>query len=535
MLNATVELFTSEYFFIKAILGKYLEDGKKLFKALSKIFLIPESEVEKLYRLSENDTAKAIATDNDFMQYQRIRKYAEMTGSDREGNAEWEEIARIKGNAILIAQNSNLIPDADASRNVVYTCLSSASAAGLVSAIRVTGILQCEGIFLGKNESAGVKALSKSADWNDGVSILALLHYCKGARKFNMARLRQTVENTPFEELYIAAVKSYGEADKEIEEVKLLEKAFNSGMLKREVCDPKYARILNSPALYVRDKEKAVFSLNKEQLCAISDLPLKLSHAKTLSGGGVADTALNREAEISAISRALKNGDLRGLPSFRPPCLSSDSKYVLNIYARALGADNGDTHVETIDVAELGEYEFEPTPNNIFVRSIDEDKDNRFLLFFFGEISERKADAVKSFLQSSRRAKFHLNSPSVTLDLSAVLPVCFSDERNTKWLRQYCDEIKLEKVSPDEMPAAIADVSESIRKLYGVGAIEFTEEVSGVFRGFDIDTAERLLDCAVRARREKGATVTLSREMLKECAGDDEKQTIGFGGNSNGR
>lgn len=534
MLNATVELFMSEYFFIKAILGKYLSDSEKLFKALSKIFLIPEGEAEKLYSLSENDTASAIATDNDFMQYQRIRKYTEITGSDRVVNDEWEEVARIKGNAILIAQNSNLILDADASRNVVYTCLSSAAAAGLVGAIRVFGILQCEGIFLGKNEKAGVKALSKSADWNDSVSILALLHYCGDARKFNMARLRQTVENTPFEELHKTAVKIHGEAGPSVQEVKLLDKAFNSGMLKREVCDPKYARILNSPALSVKDKEKAVFSLNKELLCAISDLPLKLSHGKT-SVEACGAAALMREKEISAISRALKNSDLRGLPTFRPLCLSCDSNYVLETYARAIGGDSEVTHVELIDVAELGEYEFEPTPNNIFVRSIDEDKDNRFLLFFRGEISERKIDAVKSFLQSSRRAKFHLNSPSVTLDLSAVLPVCFSDERNAKWLKQYCDEIKLSKVSSEEMPVAIADVLENVRKLYGVGTIEFTEEISEVFKGFDIDTAERLIDCAVLARRERGASVTLSRDILKESAGDNEKQTIGFGGNTNGR
>ena len=538
MLNATIELFMSEYFLIKAVLGKYLDSSEKLFRALGKIFLIPDGEIEKLYRLSENKTAKAITTDKEFMQYQRMQKYSQLIGTATVSNAEWEEVARIKGNAILIAQNHNLMLDADASRNVVYTCLSSAATSGIVNAIRIMGILQCEGIFLSKNREVGVKTLSKAADWNDSVSTLALLHYCKDTRMFNMARLRQEVENTPFEELYLIAVSKYGEvAACEIEEVKLLNKSFNSSVLKRETYDPKYARILNGNALYIKDKEKAVFTLNKEQLCAISELPLKLSRERitAVDVGSIQNTAVKRDAETALITRALKNSDLRGLSSYRPLCLCCDSKYVLDMYARAMSAKNSDVHIEVIDVAELVEYDFEPTPNNIFVRSIDEDRDNRFLLFFCGEISERKIDAVKSFLQSSRRAKFHLNSPSVTLNLSAVLPVCFCDGQNAKWLKPYCDEVLLGEVTAEELFEAIKDILTIKQKLYGVGSIGFNGDIAEIFKGCDIDTAERLIDAAVRARREKGADIILTREILQEYAGDSNKQTIGFGGGSHGR
>ena len=524
----------SEYFLIKAVLGKYLEDGKKLFSALGKIFLIPEEEVEKLYLLSENETAKSINTEQDFMQYQRILKYSRLTGTESTRNAEWEEIARIKGNAILLAQSHKLLAEADMARNAVYTCLSAAATAGSVSALKITGILQCEGIFLNKNTKAGVKTLSKAADWNDIVSTLALLRYCKDTSEYNMSRLRQEVANTPFEELYETAAKKFGSADAFIEEIKLLEKAFNSGVLKREVYEPKYARILNSRALYIKDKERAVLTLNKEFLCAISELPLKLSHERTsvTDGCGLQNSSVKREGEISAISRALKNSDLRHLASYRPVCLCCESKYVLNMYSRAVKKQTAETHVEIIDIAELSDYDFEPTPNNIFVRSIDEDRDNRLLLFFYGDIPERKIEAVKNILQSSKRAKFHLFSPNVTLNLSAVLPVCFCDEQNAKWLKAYCDEIKLAPVSATELPVAVRDILERKQKLYGVGAIELDGEAGEIFKGYDIDTAEGLIDAAVRARRERGATITLSRDILREYESDRER-TIGFGGNDN--
>ena len=533
MLNATVELFLSEYFLFKAVLGKYCESSGDLFCALCKIFMIPESEAEILFGLAENETAKAITTDKDFMQYQRIQKYAEMIGTKVESNAEWEEVVRIKGNSLHVASHLNLVLDADSSRNVVYNCLISAATSGTVSAIRIMGILQCEGIFLKRNRKEGIKTLSKASDWNDSVSTLALLHYCKDTREFNMARLKQEVKNTPFEELYQVAAKKYGEAGMlEIEEVRLLNKSFNSGVLKRDAYDPKYARILNSLALYIRDKEKAVFSLNKEQLTAISELPLKLSQERAdnfdiriLDG-----TPLKRDAETSAIARALKNSDLRELPTFRPLCLICDDIYILNMYAKAIGREEENTHVELIDVSALEDYDFEPTPNNVFIRSIDEDKDNRFLLFFHGEIPEKKIEAVKSILLSSRRAKFHLHSPNVTLNLSAVLPVCFCDEQNAKWLKSCCDEIRLSTVTAEELSLAVNDILLFKQKLYGLGSVVLTDDAYEALKEYDIDTAEKLIDSAVRAHRERGAKIVLSREMLQEHTVTDTNQIIGFGG-----
>lgn len=320
-------------------------------------------------------------------------------------------------------------------------------------------------------------------------------------------------------------------------EIKLLYKAFGSGVLKREGYDPKYARILNSKALYIKDKEKAVFTQNKEQLSVIGDLPLKLSHENitAIDVDAVEKVAIKREVETTAVVRALKNSDLRELPSYRPLCICSDSKYILNTYAKAIATKSKAAHVEMIDVGELIEYDFEPTPNNIFVRSIDEDKDNRFLLFFHGEISEKKIDAVKSILQSGRRAKFHLNSPSVTLNLGAVLPICFCDKQNAQALEPYCDIVRLAPITTDELPSAIKEILVSKEQMYGVGKIKLSGEVGEVFDGYDIDAVEKLIDAAVRARREKGAKITLSRDILQSYATENDRPRIGFGGLTNGR
>lgn len=470
MLNAMVELFMSEYFLMRAVLGKNLEDGEGLFRTLGKIFLIPETDIGKLYTLSENKTAKSITTEKEFMQHKRMQKYALLIGSANKTNAEWEEVARIKGNAILAAQSCKLLPDADASGSVVFNCLTSASNSGVVCALRMTGVFQCEGIFLNKDEKAGVKKLSKSADWNDCVSTLALLRYRKDTRKYDMERLRREVEGSPLEEIYRKAAEEYGAAENlKPENVKLLERSFSAGILKREKYEHNYARILNSPILYSKDKEKALLTQSKDQICAISDLPLKLSQDKisAVELTNVRQAAIQRANETETVALALKNTDLRQLPSYRPLCFSCQSRYVLNMYAKMLNSKESKTHFEVIDVAESEEYDFEPNTNNIFVRGIDEDKENCLLLFLCGEISETKTEAVKNILQSARRAKFHLTSPSVTLNLSAVLPICFSDEQNTKWLKTYCDEIGLCPVTAEELSAAVRDILSDRQKSTG--------------------------------------------------------------------
>lgn len=539
MINATVELFMTEYFLIKAVLGKFLDNGENLFRALSKVFLISEKEVKALYALAENEIAREITTEGEFMQHQRLLKYSRLVGSHEQVNSEWEEVVSIKGNAILLAQSHGLISDADVSRNALYERLSAAITVGKICALRVVGILQCEGIFFDKNPKAGIKKLLKAADWNDGLSTLALLSYSEKNREFNMARLRLEVEDAPFASLYQTAVEYYGvKGDTaDVSLVKLLEKVFASGGLKRDTYDSNFARILLSKAISLKEKEKAVFSPNKELQSLIGDLPLKLSHENVVAVdvSCLDETALRREAERTEISRALSNADLRGLVGYRPLCLCCDSKYILTMYAQALMAKSANAHVEIIDVAELPDYDFEPTKDNIFLRGIDEDKDNRLFLFCYGTISERKMDALKRLLQTSRRAKFHLNNIGVTLDLSAVLPICFCDKQNEHMLKPYCDLIQLAPVSQEETSCAIQDVLAAKQKLYGVGTIRLECDIMSIIGRNDIDLAEKLIDVAVRAQRVKGADITLTKAILERLMDDNNRPRIGFGGEIYGK
>lgn len=538
MWNSNVEMFLSQYFLFKSVLGQYLTERKKLFYALSEICMISATEVDELYNLAENEIVEGITGESEYKRHQRIQKYCKLVGITSSNNPEEEELIRIKGNAFIVAKSYNMISEPGASGNMVYSCLLSAVASGTILAMQMMGILQCEGIFLEKDIESGISYLSKAADWNDNIGTLALLYYSEENRSYNMNRLHYATRSTPFSKLYNIATQKYGiSCDEEIEEVILLNKAFDAGVIRRTVYDSNYARIIYSKALCGKDKERVIFSQNKELLSIVSDLPINmtLNNNTTTEFSSVQQLPLKRENEVDSVIRSLKNSDFRASSFYRPLCLCCESKYILNLYANALAENNKSIHIEKIDVGALSEYDFEPTYNNIFIRSVEENKDNRFLMFFYGEISERKMDSVKKILQGTMRTKFHLINPGITLNMEAVLPICFCEKQNVDLLKPYCDVVMLSTVNNNEFSSAIEDIFVNKEKLYGVRSIKLNEKIDYIFKGYDIDTAENLIDAAVRGRRKSGADITLSRDILREYIQENSKPVIGFGGTANGR
>lgn len=532
MANIVIEMFLGEYFLFQAILGKFLGAGKNFFIALGKTFLLSDDKLEELYILAENRTVQDITSEKDFKQFMRINKYSQLAGINLKHSRECVEVVEVKGVALSVAENLHLKPETQASRNAVYAALTMAADAGSVHALRIMGILLCEGIFLDKNLSAGIQKLEKTADWNDKVSLLALLRYSDKNRRYNISRLYTMVKDTPYSSLYEAAATHYQtEGSIEIKQIQILEKAFNSSVLKREQLEPRYARVLTASAIKTKDKAKAVLTESKELISIIADLPVKLSPEISarpdLSALGM--LPLVRKEEQSKIERSIGNSDVRKSNTYRPLCICSDSSFLLNMYAEAISGIRGKIHFERIDVADLTAHDFEPSPNNIFVRCVNEDKDNCFLIFFKGNTDRVALDAVKNFLQSGKRAKFHLASPNITLDLGSVLPVCFCDRDNLEYLSPYCDVLCIADVKDEELKPAVGSMLAGKSMLYGMENIELAKDAYELLYGRDVDGIEQVLDRAIRAYRVKDGKIVLTRDMLEGYLTENKFTRMGFG------
>jgi hypothetical protein len=529
-MNSIIEMFLSEYFFVGAILGKYLDDSKKLFFGLGKMFYIPNDQLDNLYAKTEEPKVKNIVTEKDFALYLRIKKYSQLFDVTFKENIDIDEMVTIKGNALTKAVNLKLASANNISHNNLYATLTTFADSGIVDAIRVLGILQCEGIFVDKNLPIGIGNLTKAANWNDIKSVVALLNYDAESKEYNLNRLHMLIKDTPFFGLYEQAVKGLnGFKPKEIKETKLLRKAFNATVLKREICEPKYARVLCSKAISLHDKEKAFFSPSKELITAIADLPLKVAQIEpTRDLSWLANVALCRKGEQAKIAANL-GYNIRS-SAYRTLDLCSNSVYLLKMYARAI-QNLTDVNVECINVSDLASYDLEPTANNIFIRSVDEDKPNIFLIYMLGDIPEQITENIKGFLQTEKRSKFHLSVPNVTIDLGNVLPIVLCDKSNSKNLADICDTVVLADISQKELPDLIDDIVESKKCEYGIADIKWSNDVINCLCNMSADNIEKCIDKAIRAEALQSGEVQLDKDILTKYKDTDKMcGCIGFGG-----
>lgn len=535
MFNTITNLFLHTYFMFESVAGKLVGNSRLLFDKLYSAFLLPETEREKLFAATQAEVVREIETYGNYAQICRIQKLSAHT--DLDGiPVELREIIAVKGSALKTLKQNGHDKQVDETETSVCNFLNDTANEGLVSSLYILGFLQCEGMFISKNEKLGRKNLNKAAVWNSVEGILLALAYDESNRQKNLDRLYTITCGTIYDGISNSAQKAYLLREAKLApENKLLKKAFGAAILKSDVYVSQYARFIFSDVLSFKDKERALFSGHREVVSETADLPLKL-HCESLAfaPAAIRELPLKREVEQDKICNIISYADMRSDPAFRPLCVHCDSNYLLDLHVAAIGKAFPSAHIERIDVADLVEYDFEPTKNNVFVRSCDEDKQNVFIITCKGELRVGALNAVKNFLQSDKRKKFRLQHPGVEIDLSAVLPVCFCDKQNVAALKPYCDVVTIAAVNATEKYRLVSYVLHEKSTLYNVADLQMDAEAKDALMSYSIDNVERVLDRTLRYNRGLNCA-TLTAELLKEFSGGDSCATnkYGFGGAGN--
>ena len=533
MFNVLTESFLFQYFLTQALLGEF-NDGKNLFRVLGKIFCITDDEISSLFNLTQSGAVSEISTEEGFKRYKRIKQYNALVGNASGYTKDEELLIAIKGNAIVSAVKYGLDAGREATLTQVADKLLSGAENGNIAALRLVGILKCEGMLVEKDIVGGVAQLTKAMRWGDVCATLAMFTY-SDVDKFQLFKvLNASVKNTPFEFLPKTVADFYGViAEGCDEEVSLVRRAINANRLNKDTFDPMYARLIFSEAIGIKDKERIVFSENKETVSEACDLPLHLKYGDiSLDEEAIGGVPLNRQDEFEGVITGLYSSDLRTLDAFRPMCLSCDSDYVTERYLSAIERALPTAHIERIVVGELREYDLQPTKNNVFVRGLDERSNNVWLLIFKGEISEGVIEAVTAVLRSEKRRKFQLYHPTVCLDLSSVLPICICDGENAAKLKNLVELIPLASVNSAEKPDAIGEVVERKRTDYSFGKVTLTSEVVERLCAMPVESAEKVLDKVLRQNRRKSLILNIDMDIVKPHLDRAMRanNTYGFGG-----
>ena len=536
MFNNVTELFLSEYFLVDKIAGKLINNSRLLFDKLACSFLLCDEDKDALYALTQRQEVREAATYSDYAQICRIQKYAELTDCSCDLPEDTQQIITIKGNALRKVKQFDMDTLAEKTDATICKRITDSANSGVILSLRALGFLQCEGLYEERNLNLGRKNLEKAAQWNDICGILLALYYDEGNRQTNLNRLRIVTDGNFNSEVFDCAIQRYGQIKfRAHNESKLLKKAFGAGILKPDIYAPQYARFIFSEVLSLKDKERALFSGHKEAISETVDLPLKLAFDEILFDTLTMDEhPLLRDSEVDKICKYILNSDMRAVSSYRPLCICSDSEMLGSFYLDAISNAFRKTHLEKIDVTDLSDYDLEPTKNNVFVRSCDEDKSNVYVLSLRGEARENVMNSIKNFLQSDKRKKIRLQHPSAVIDLSAVLPICFCDKQNARLLRPYCEVLTLAPVKDSEKRAMIEYLFDEKAIKYDLDAIYASQSAKEILEGYSLDNAEAIIDRIVQCNRCDGE-LTITEQMIKDATVFDAsvKSGYGFGGVGN--
>ena len=534
MLNILTEAFLSEYFSFDAVLGRFY-NKKALFNSLSDIFCLPENEREELFRQTENPNVSEIVNEDDYKRFKRIRQYNEFVGNEQ-GYSESENVLiSVKGNAVANVTKYGINATRESTETSIIKTLMSESQTGKIIAMRILGVLQCEGIVVDKDAASGVKLLKKAMRWGDICATLAMLKYSSTDKSEIKKMLNSAVKNTPYEFLPLVVEDKYGVSceDAFSEEISLVKHAARVNKLKQDTYDFQHSRIIYSEVIGTKDKEKIIFSENRELISEACDLPLRLKYDDiTINDSGIDEMPFDRKNEKNNIMRCLYGSDIRQADNFKPICLCSDSDYVLESYVSALKRVFQTANVERIDVGDLTELDFEATKNNVFIRCLNERKNNVYILSFKGDVSETAIELIKNVLRSDKRRKFLLRLPAVSIDLSSVLPVCVCDTENVKKIKNFVEIIDVEPIKTNEKPSVIKAIIEQKKSEYAVVDITISTDAIERLCDMKIESAERILDRVIRNNRKKSESLNVNMDVLKPYLNKktNSGNAYGFGG-----
>lgn len=530
------EKFLTTYFTCSKILQAGESDKKYLFDGLFNSFLLPQSDRQKLFNLIQDENVTEITTHTTYLRFRREMQHATLINMPYEISDDLNDILMIKGATLKhleeLGLKENLL-----TKEAIRTLIHKKASEGVIPFVMLLGFLQCEGIFMDKDLHSGLKNLEKGCNWNSEESMLIMLHYETENRNSILDKLFTVTQGTNSEDIYNIAKNTYDKkhVPQKSFENNLLRKVFNDTdnplKLNPQQFSGKMSRIVYGN-LSEKDKESALFSEHPEIVQQLADLPLKFKNGE-ITYSPIASNSLIKENETQQINRILSRSHMRCTKNYRPLCIVSDSEYVARYAMDMLAGCFNDANVEVINFATLTEQNVIGTKNNIFVRSCVEDKQNIYLFDMLGGVDINRINIVKNFMSTENRRKFTLAQPSVSLDLSPVLSVCFTDSENAKLLSGQCDIVVLPTIKEDEKTKIIEFILKEKAKTYAVKKITIDSDALDTLKAYSIDNIESTLDRTVRFNCDSGVkTFNITNDLLKQSLPKSSPLKIqGFGGN----
>lgn len=441
-----------KYFEAQVALTNHLDNAqfKRLFDALADAYGVGAERRDRLFALVENDELKQIDSDDLYKRQKRIRQYSEDYGLDEEGAIYPPELLDIKGNAINADAAAKIAPGDQQTSSDIASRVAKAARTGNTTAMFLSALMYFEGLIVKKDVELATRTLRKLALWTStDAQLLGIAYDPENATQY-AARLAALTVGLPEAELMDICKAKLAVLPREDAGMRLLRKATEKGYAQADCYNSNFARVAHSEILSVGDKQRVLLSGDANFVSAVSSLPLKLPKKPVKLTISEVKTRFARIEEQKKIARVLSSAKMR-----ESVCFESEDTQLLKEYAEAIKLCIGCGNVQCIDFEKLDASELESETGNIFLRSINEDETNVFLISV-GEGSDPiNLELALNFLDSFKRAHFKVRRLGVELNLSSVCVVPFVDSALRNSFQGRVTFVPLAKVSDKEKETVI--------------------------------------------------------------------------------
>ena len=237
---------------------------------------------------------------------------------------------------------------------------------------------------------------------------------------------------------------------------------------------------------------------------------------------------INRDKELAAIEQAFNNIDLRVSELYKPLCISVDGQAMFDMYIKAVQDCFKGANVEIIDVGSIDKSEVAFGNNNTFVGCCDDKKFNVYCLVYRGDIDEPQLEISTKFLMTKNRKTFNINSLGISMDLSAILPICFTDSINETAVSPFCDVVRIATPTLEDKVGILDYLLKNKCREYAIPNIVIEDELRDKLTSHDVDYINNWLDQSIRKNRERGVELRLNSENTETPTRANNQ--FGFGG-----
>ncbi len=515
------------YFLTDAVLP-HGADRRQVFARLASAYGIPEEE--ELFAECNRAEIAGINTVGDYYMYERVKALRSVNDARLNTDCELDNLIAIKGQALIYAHDLQIKPTYGAAETEIVSRLSDAANAGVVAAMLVYGFILCEGIYAPRNRERGLDCLRKAARWNSTDGAIACLYYDPDNAQKYVDTLYTALSHTPYALVAVKVGERYNVTPKNDKLAKLLEEAFARGIVKRERYDHQLARVIYADSLNYADKQQVALSASRELVAAVSGLPLNVKRWQP-SAVRLSALPFRRTAERKAIEMALNSAYLSSAAKYRPICICGGERYVLGAYAEAIRQTLSDCNVVTLEVANLPQSALDQVRDNVILSALKASRHNAVVFEMFGEVSERKIEAVRNFLKAGVRGSFKLENIGITLDLSGVFPVCIADKHNAELLKSDCNVLSLAPLTAEEKRTAVTAAIEENKRVFKMKSVKIEPSAAEKLALAEADVAVEVLDKVFQDMHgEKSRSITCKQveRYINEIGAS--ARVLGFGG-----